>query len=107
MKFAFVALALVMYLSAAHPAAFSPDEKCTSGDGNWCVYRKAETRTCKVWTHDSFDGPELLGPFDKKDDAVAAMCNVYSPGSNDPAKCANTDPDDACKGARKKKTQEK
>jgi len=81
----------------------SGKDDCTPGDGRYCVYRKAETRTCKVWTADTLDGPQLLGPFDKQEDAVAAMCNVYSPGSDDPTKCSHTDPTDACKTGKSEK----
>lgn len=80
----------------------SGKDECTPGDGRYCVYRRAETLTCKVWTADTLDGPQLLGPFDKQDDAVAAMCAAYKPGSDDPTKCGHTDPADACKTAKSK-----
>ena len=99
--------AVFLALFASHVAYSQSQSKdeCTPGDGSYCVYRKAETRTCKVWTADTLDGPQLLGPFDKKDDAVAAMCNVYSPGSDDPTKCSHTDPADACKTMKPKKSK--
>jgi len=66
---------------------------CT-GQSTYCVRRQTMSNACHVQkTTASPLGPDFLGPFDQRADAVNAMCANYDATLTDPTKCWTTDPE--------------
>ena len=82
--------------SAAHAATV----QCT-GQSTWCIRRETSSLACHLQlTTASPIGADYLGPFDKKSDAIAAMCAAYDATLTDPSKCWVTLPEGSCPSAK-------
>jgi len=91
-----VSLWLSVGVSQPPRPAESTTLSCTEENGKYCVYKETSSNVCRVSTHATTLGDELLGPYDTHAQAVAAMCHVYVPGSGDDDKCGTVVPDNAC-----------
>jgi hypothetical protein len=65
--------------------------------GEYCVNRETSSGACHVQeTTESPLGVNILGPYTSRKNGVAAMCDIYDPGSADPTKCATVAPSGTC-----------
>lgn len=77
------------------------DPLCTKS-GQFCVNRETSSGTCHVQeaTEQPQFGPNLKGPFGSRTDGNKAMCKLYDPASDDPAKCGAVAPQGVCDSKR-------
>jgi hypothetical protein len=105
------ALLLLTVMSGAQttnplPSAGSKvsDVQCT-GQSTWCIRRETSGRICHLQlTTAAPIGTDYLGPFDKKSDAIDAMCAAYDSTLTDPSKCWATLPPGTCPDSKLKKS---
>ncbi|MDF4706948.1 hypothetical protein P3564_00845 [Vibrio parahaemolyticus] len=79
------------------PHKTSGDIKC-KGKGTFCIRKVSTSNVCYLQkTEASPLGQDYLGPFNKKDDAIEAMCNALDSESTDSSKCWSVMPESSCK----------